>query len=358
MSMDGNTFRKLSNSRRVKKRKISSILKAIDENDISYVNNNLSKVEEVDDDINVAYGPGTTLLCRACTTGNFEIVKRLVEKGANVNKKSESGKSPLEIAMDLNHTEVSRFLLQNRAQPVTENFNALHAACSKGQREIAVLVLKHGVNPNLSDGNGDGALHHAVRQGRLEICQLLIRSKSDLNRQNGIGNTPVHEACRKRSINSRIEKNVLKLLLQNDASREIRNNAGHIPVDLCSDEEMIVMLKKKNKNATTQKNKVDSDEQVESSQDLTHLNKLQQKITEIDLDIQNLQEELENINKDAKEVNKRLQVLNEKERDIRKLLRKKIQIRKKVNQELSNKMTHKNSFVLEIFFNTFLRCFR
>ena len=356
--MDGNTFRKLSNGRRVKKRKISSLLKAIDENDITYVNNNLSKVEEVDDDINVAYGPGTTLLCRACTTGNFEVVKRLIEKGANVNKKSESGKLPLEIAMDLNHTEVSRFLLQNGAQPLKENFNALHVACSKGQREIAALVLKHGVNPNLIDGNGDGALHHAVRKGRLEICQLLIRSNSDVNRQNGVGNTPVHEACRKRSINSRIEKNILKLLLQNDASREIRNNAGHVPLELCNDEEMIALLKKKNNNATTQENSVDSDEQVESSQDLTHLNKLQQEITEIDLDIQNLQEELENINKDAKEANKRIQVLNEKEGDIRKLLRRKIQIRKKVNQELSDQLNHKNSFVLEIFLNTFLRCFR
>lgn len=208
------------------------------------------------------------------------------------------------------------------------------------------------------DGNGDGALHHAVRKGRLEICQLLIRNNSDVNRQNGKGNTPVHEACSKISINSRIEKNILNLLLQNDASREIRNNAGNVPLELCNDEEMIALLKKKNNNATTQKNKVDSDEQVESSQDLSHLNKLQQQITEIDLDIQNLQEELQNIDKDAKEANKRIQVLNEKKGDIRKLLRRKIQIRKKVNQELSDQMNHKNSFVLEIFLNTFLRCFR
>ncbi len=59
---------------------------------------------------------GDTALVLASITGHLEVVKYLVSKGANVNTKDTSLKTPLEIAKEKGHLEVVRVLREAGAR--------------------------------------------------------------------------------------------------------------------------------------------------------------------------------------------------------------------------------------------------
>jgi ankyrin repeat protein len=46
----------------------------------------------------------------ACENGNLEIVRLLVVYGAHLHSEDESGKSPLEVAQDMENDEIVSFL--------------------------------------------------------------------------------------------------------------------------------------------------------------------------------------------------------------------------------------------------------
>ena len=52
-----------------------------------------------------------TALYQACWWGHLEIVRLLVEAGANIAKKAKDGNTPLDIAIDKEHTDIINYLL-------------------------------------------------------------------------------------------------------------------------------------------------------------------------------------------------------------------------------------------------------
>ena len=74
-------------------------------------------------------------------------------------------------------------------------------------------------------GSGSRPLVAAALHDEVKIAELLISSGADVNGQNRDGNTPLHVAaflCHQR---------LVKLLLNHDASTEIRSVRGERPVD-------------------------------------------------------------------------------------------------------------------------------
>ena len=61
---------------------------------------------------------GITVLHRACTGGNLEIVKLLVEAGADIALPTKDGKTPLSLAVSSCHFEVSEYLIMKGAKDV------------------------------------------------------------------------------------------------------------------------------------------------------------------------------------------------------------------------------------------------
>ena len=170
------------------------LLKAIDQNDIYCIDKNLPKLLKIGDVVNVPYAPPTTLLCRACTSGNVDAVRALISNGADLNKESAKKRSPLQISIELNHVQVAAMLIKSGAEIMSESFNALHETCHYGQHELVALILKKGIDINLINKDADTALHHAVRNAKVEVCKLLIKINCDLGRKNHLGNTALHEA--------------------------------------------------------------------------------------------------------------------------------------------------------------------
>lgn len=124
--------------------------------------------------------PFGTWLHLASRVGNLDVVKRLVEFGADVNKVAgtfETG--PLTTAISSGHIEVVRYLLSIGAEfDLTEPFrNPLFVAINDGNLELVKLLVEQGMDitikytgENMKDMD---ALGLAQKRGELEIAEFL-----------------------------------------------------------------------------------------------------------------------------------------------------------------------------------------
>ena len=133
--------------------------------------NNINKVRTLlrgKTDVNARYRNGDPLLYYAVMKGYIDIVKLLLEHGADAN------------AHD-------RFI----------NWGPLHIAAQSGNIEIVKLLLEHGADVHDSAGNGDTPLHNAVISNKIETAMLLLEHGARVNARNIWDRTPFHYSCNK-----------------------------------------------------------------------------------------------------------------------------------------------------------------
>ena len=136
---------------------------------------------------------GVTALWSAAAAGHLDIVRLLVQYGANVNHQTVSGSSPIRAACFVGDLDIVKYLVDNGADfSVTNNWNntCLMIACYKGHQDVVQYLLKRGVDPHMKDKFGLTALHHSAEAGNIEIVKLLIELGSTLT-NNDEGLTPM-----------------------------------------------------------------------------------------------------------------------------------------------------------------------
>lgn len=93
---------------------------------------------------------GMTCLVIACSKGNLDIVKLLLEKGANVNAPAADGTTPLMAVAgsgSVYGVEISEMLLKKGADATVRNKDgktAVNFANEKGDKKLAELLLERG----------------------------------------------------------------------------------------------------------------------------------------------------------------------------------------------------------------------
>lgn len=70
------------------------------------------------------------------------------------------------------------------------NWTALHAAAGDGRTAVARVLLEHGADVNRQSDNGNTPLHLAVRWERYETAELLLARGADVTITNEDGRTP------------------------------------------------------------------------------------------------------------------------------------------------------------------------
>ena len=128
---------------------------------------------------------------------NIELIKPLLEKGADVNDVSEYD-TPLCEAIIQENTELVKLLLEWNADvnlATKYKSTPLGKAISKKNTELVKLLLEYGADVNQTLGYKETALSRAIKQGDGELVQLLLDKGAEVNKKSGIpAQSPLSQA--------------------------------------------------------------------------------------------------------------------------------------------------------------------
>lgn len=171
-------------------------------------NNDIDKVKfyfSIGADVNKSTLDGVTPLMLAAGNGNIELLQLFLDKGAQIDAVNIYDSTALMYASRYGKEEVVRFLLSHKADPnlVNENSStALILALENKHMEIVKILLDNGADPNI--GN---PLVKAIKNGNMEGVKLLISKGSDPNILSSRSQNPLLVAISKKN------KDAVKLLI-------------------------------------------------------------------------------------------------------------------------------------------------
>ena len=133
--------------------------------------------------------------------GNIKEVRRLLSIGmVNINCEDDRKSTPLLVAASNGHEDVVKLLLDNGADPDKADrykWTALHWATYYKEEDVVKLLLERGAQPNKSDRYGTTPLHKAAFYIHTTgIAKCLLDNGAEPNRADNRGFTPLHEAAR------------------------------------------------------------------------------------------------------------------------------------------------------------------
>lgn len=184
-----------------------------------------------------AYNKGETPLLKAClrtyqSDGNREIITYLVEQGASTDKHPLAFQSPLTAALYSKALDSSLYLIEQGANPNERN--------NKGESPLFIVLdknldtsllkalLKKGASPETGNNYGT-LLREAIKNRQLDDAQLLIDAGADVHYVDEAGNNYLHVCA---TINS---PKTLNFLLEKGLDLNRRNNEGNTPLYIAAE---------------------------------------------------------------------------------------------------------------------------
>ena len=132
---------------------------------------------------------------------NLEIVKALVEAGADINARGTIGSTALDMAVEWRYNNTVNYLLTHKADPnIADNggMTPLHFIAMSGSAVMMENLLKHGAKVNATDILGSTALDDAARMSDSPTLDkkalLLLQHGADPNLRDNDGLTPLKRA--------------------------------------------------------------------------------------------------------------------------------------------------------------------
>ena len=182
-------------------------------------NNVIKMLLDIGADPNISNEEEETPLHDAAEKGHIDTVQLLLNTGADPNITNQYGETPLDMALDKEHNNVEDLLLENGARPnkkyyeqklfmairkgnvkevkrhllrgVDINFGQsepLREAVRAGHKNIVVLLLSNGANPNNHIDHGyvgmeESPLTMAIKEDKKDLVQILLDAGAKTNEE-------------------------------------------------------------------------------------------------------------------------------------------------------------------------------
>jgi ankyrin repeat protein len=132
----------------------------------------------------------------AVRANNVTAVRTLIGQGVNVSELDANQDAPRVMAAYLGHTEIVKRLLEAGADVAAVDpsmrATALHAAAYAGRTEAARLLVQHGIEINKQGPrNGYTALHDAIWQNNVDTAKVISDAGATLGLKSNSGETPL-----------------------------------------------------------------------------------------------------------------------------------------------------------------------
>ncbi|XP_057589291.1 ankyrin repeat and KH domain-containing protein 1 isoform X11 [Hippopotamus amphibius kiboko] len=141
----------------------------------------------------------TRSLAEACSDGDVNAVRKLLDEGRSVNEHTEEGESLLCLACSAGYYELAQVLLAMHANVEDRgnkgDITPLMAASSGGYLDIVKLLLLHDADVNSQSATGNTALTYACAGGFVDIVKVLLNEGANIEDHNENGHTPLMEAA-------------------------------------------------------------------------------------------------------------------------------------------------------------------
>jgi len=167
----------------------------------------------------------------AASKGFDKEIERLIIKGADIDRETYEGATPLIFAVANNQLSSVLTLLAHGPdvnKMTSNNETPLLIAVKNQNPKIAEALIREGASIDLADKYGATALHYAALTGNFEMSDLLIYYNADYNKKANDGTTPLMASILAGYAD------ITDLLFQSGANLEARDNAGFTPFLIAS----------------------------------------------------------------------------------------------------------------------------
>lgn len=148
-----------------------------------------------DENVNERLDDGSTYLMSAASWGAPEVVKFLLDEGADIHIRDNEGRTAL--IEGAHRLKISKMLLDKEADPHAEDnegTTVLMKAALRGSPEAVKLLLDKGVDVNAQNKKGETALMKAIHWGNLGVVKLLLSRGADVYAKKKDGTTTLELA--------------------------------------------------------------------------------------------------------------------------------------------------------------------
>ncbi|XP_046550945.1 uncharacterized protein LOC124260704 isoform X4 [Haliotis rubra] len=165
---------------------------------------------------NIPFLPMSTAALAAATKGNIDVVKCLIQHGADLNLHDIMFNAPIHSACRSGNRDLVALIARQCciSEGDAEGNTPLHIACKRGESDNVSILLERGADCTVLNYNNEMPLDIVCKEGFLDVAKVILNQRGYPLPYDG-SNTPLHKAC------AAGFSDIIELLLQYDADRSV-----------------------------------------------------------------------------------------------------------------------------------------